>query len=107
MVNPGVQFLLRNEQEAGSFAEEEFCYENGIQDYVTELVGEDALTPVQFWQADAVGRDREDKPDYKVKLSVALCFSNQLSLTEYYHNSSFLEHGGARSGRCARLGLPD
>ena len=33
--------------------------------------------------------------DYKVRLSVALCFSNKLSLTEYYHNSSFLEHGGS------------
>ena len=96
VVNPGVQFLLRNEQEDGSFAEEEFFYENGIQDYVTELLGgEDPLTPVQFWSAAAVGRDREDKPDYKVRLSVALCFSNKLSLTEYYHNSSFLEHGGS------------
>ena len=96
VVNPGVQFLLRNEQEDGSFAEEEFFYENGIQDYVTELLGgEEPLTPVQFWSAAAVGRDREDKPDYKVRLSVALCFSNKLSLTEYYHNSSFLEHGGS------------
>ena len=96
VVNPGVLFLLRSENEDGSFDEEEFFYENGIRDYVAELLGgEEPLTPVQFWEAERTGRDREDKPDYKVKLSVALCFSNKLSLTEYYHNSSFLEHGGS------------
>ena len=50
---------------------------------------------MQTWSADRVGRDREDKPEYKVKLSVALTFSNQINLIEYYHNSSFLEHGGS------------
>jgi DNA gyrase subunit B len=95
VVNPGVQFLFRREEAKGRFAEKVFYYENGIRDYVEELAGADALTPVQYWTAERVGRDREDKPDYRVKLSVALCFSNKLSLTEYYHNSSHLEHGGS------------
>ena len=94
VVNPGIQFLLRV-QEGKGFTESAYCYENGIRDYVEELVGEAALTPVQHWTAERTGRDRADKPDYRVKLGVALCFSNQLSLTEYYHNSSHLEHGGS------------
>ncbi|MEG2074191.1 MAG: toprim domain-containing protein, partial [Angelakisella sp.] len=95
VVNSGLELLFRSQQPDGSFVETMFCYQNGIQDYCTELAGEETLTPVQMWSADRVGRDREDKPDYKVKLSVALCFSNKNHLTEYYHNSSHLEHGGS------------
>ncbi len=94
VVNKGLKFELRNETSTG-FETEEFYYENGIADYLNELVGESSLTTPQYWEADRRGRDRADKPEYKVKLSVALCFSNKVSLSEYYHNSSFLEHGGA------------
>ena len=79
----------------GSFEETDFYYENGILDYVTELSDGKAMTMPQFWEAERKGRDREDKPEYKVKLSAALCFSNQVNVLEYYHNSSWLEHGGA------------
>ena len=96
VVNPGVLFLLRDEQEDGSFTEEQFYYQNGIEDYARELLGgEEPLTPVQYWEMERTGRDREDKPEYRVKLAVALCFSNRVNITEYYHNSSFLEHGGS------------
>ena len=95
VVNPNLLFLYRSEQADGSFLETEYIYENGISDYVQEIVGDKALTPIQTWTAERVGRDREDKPDYKVKLSVALTFSNQIDLLEYYHNSSYLEHGGS------------
>jgi len=94
IVNPGVQFELRT-QTGKSFETDTFFYENGIVDYVGELVGEEALTGVQYWTAERMGRDRADKPEYKVKLSVALCFSNRTNMLEYYHNSSWLEHGGA------------
>ncbi|MBQ8926894.1 MAG: DNA topoisomerase, partial [Oscillospiraceae bacterium] len=95
VVNPGLLFVYRSEQEDGTFLTKEYFYENGISDYVQELVGDKALTGVQYWTAERVGRDRADKPDYKVKLSVALTFSNQMNLLEYYHNSSFLAHGGS------------
>lgn len=95
VVNPNILFLFRFQNEAGGFNETEFIYENGITDYVTEIAGEDALTTVQHWTAEKKGKDREDKPEYKVKLDVALTFSNKAKLTEYYHNSSFLEHGGS------------
>lgn len=95
VVNPGIHFLFRDEQPDGRFEETEYFYENGIGDYVRELAGEETLTSVQTWNAERRGRDREDKPEYKVKFSVALTFSNQLKLLEYYHNSSFLEHGGS------------
>lgn len=95
VVNPNILFLFRFENEAGGFNETEFLYENGITDYAAEIAGGEALTPVQHWTAEKKGKDREDKPEYKVKLDVALTFSNKVKLTEYYHNSSFLEHGGS------------
>ncbi|MGI5988574.1 MAG: DNA gyrase/topoisomerase IV subunit B [Dysosmobacter sp.] len=95
VVNAGITFVLRNETEPNKFQETEFLYENGIVDYVTELAGEGSLTAPVFWQAERKGRDRADKPEYKVKLSCAVCFSNRVSIIEHYHNSSWLEHGGS------------
>ena len=95
VVNAGVTFRLRNETAPGKFDTQEFLYANGISDYIRELAGDDPLTEPVFWEAERRGRDRADKPEYKVKLSVALCFSNRVALCEHYHNSSFLEHGGS------------
>lgn len=95
VVNPNLLFVYRSQQEDGTFLEKEYIYENGIADYVGEIVGDKALTSIQTWTAERMGRDRADKPEYKVKLSVALTFCNQVDLLEYYHNSSFLEHGGS------------
>ncbi|MGB4092222.1 MAG: toprim domain-containing protein [Ruminococcus flavefaciens] len=95
IVNPNILFVFRSENEAGGFNEQEFFYESGITEYVQEIAGDSALTTIQHWTAEKKGRDREDKPEYKVKLDVALTFSNKAKLTEYYHNSSFLEHGGS------------
>ncbi len=94
IVNNNLRFVLRTQQDKG-FETQEFLYENGIEDYVKEFVGDNAMTGVQFWSAERVGRDREDKPDYKVKLNVAMCISNKVTLQEYYHNSSWLEYGGS------------
>ena len=94
MVNARLRFVLRIERESG-FEESEFCYEHGLADYIAELAGESALTPPQILSAERRGRDRADKPDYKVKFEIAFCFSNTVALCEYYHNSSFLEHGGS------------
>lgn len=94
IVNAGVRFILKDETPKG-FDTYEYIYENGIMDYVKEFAGEDAFSTPQFWQTERVGRDREDKPDYKVKINAALCFSNKKWLKEYYHNSSWLEYGGA------------
>ncbi|MBQ5685061.1 MAG: DNA topoisomerase, partial [Clostridia bacterium] len=94
VVNAGVTFRFKN-QMGSKFETTDFQYENGILDYVTELSGEDALTQPVFWQTERRGRDREDKPEYKVKLSVSFCFSNKVTIVEHYHNSSWLEHGGS------------
>ena len=94
VVNAGVHFRLKL-QHGKSFETEEYCYENGIRDYVAEIAGEGALTAPEFIQAERRGRDREDKPEYKVRLSAAFCFSNKVTALEYYHNSSWLENGGA------------
>ncbi|MDE6540173.1 MAG: DNA topoisomerase [Ruminococcus sp.] len=95
VVNPNILFVFRSENENGDFMEQEFIYENGITDYVNEIAGDKAMTTIQHWTAEKRGRDRDDKPEYKVKLDVAVTFSNKIKLTEYYHNSSFLEHGGS------------
>ena len=95
VVNPGVTFLLRIQRENMSFEEQTFYYENGIADYVREIAGEDTLTNVQYFTGDRKGRDRADKEEYKVKLSVAFVFSNKVQTLEYFHNSSFLSHGGS------------
>ncbi|NLJ31080.1 MAG: DNA topoisomerase [Clostridiales bacterium] len=94
IVNEGIRFVFRNQTDSG-FEQTEFLYEHGIVDYVQETVGEESLTPVQFWQTERKVRDRADKPEYKTKINVAVTFSNQHKLLEYYHNSSWLEHGGA------------
>ena len=94
VVNAGVTFRFKN-QVGSRFETTDFRYDNGIQDYVSELVGEDALTQPVFWQTERKGRERADKPEYKVKLSVAFCFSNRVQVIEHYHNSSWLEYGGS------------
>ena len=95
VVNPNITFVFRWQKDDGEFDEVTFFYENGISDYLTEITGENALTVPQFWQCERKGKDRDDKPEYKVKLSVAVAFSNKVKRIEYYHNSSFLEHGGS------------
>ena len=95
VVNEGVRFVLKDQTGTNTFDTYEYIYENGIVDYVKELAGDGAFSSVQFRQAERKGRDRADMPDYKVKMNVALCFSNKFQIKEYYHNSSFLEHGGA------------
>lgn len=94
IVNDGVTFVFKN-QIGSRFETTEFCYKNGIKDYVQELAGDTAFTTPQYWECERVGRDREDLSDYKLKIKAALCFSLKTQCKEYYHNSSYLEHGGA------------
>ena len=94
VVNAGITFRFRN-QNGNKIEVTDYVYENGILDYVHEIAADNPLTTPYFISAERRGRDREDKPEYKVKLSAAFCFSNKVSLTEYYHNSSWLEYGGA------------
>ena len=95
VVNAGITFHFRNETAPGKFETTDFCYENGILDHAKELAGEDFLTPVQLWQSEKKVRDRADMPLYNTKINVAAAFSNRTHVAEYYHNSSWLEHGGA------------
>ena len=92
VVNAGLTFVLFDEDSGEKF---EYCYQNGIVDYINEISGDRGFTGVQFYETAAKGRDREDKPEYRVRMQVAFCFNNEINLLEYYHNSSFLEHGGS------------
>ncbi len=95
IVNAGVQFILRYQNENGSFEQTEYLYENGILDYLTETLGENGLTAPRLWTAERKGKDRDDLAEYKVKYNFAFAFSKTVKLNEYYHNSSFLEYGGS------------
>ncbi|MBQ1350888.1 MAG: DNA topoisomerase [Ruminococcus sp.] len=94
IVNAGVEFVFRN-QNGRSFDTTTYNYVNGVVDHVTELLGENGLTTVQHWETEVMTRDRDDKPEYKCKMNIAVAFSNKVNATEYYHNSSWLEYGGA------------
>ena len=95
IVNDGVKFVLKNQTSASKFETFEYCYNDGIMDYVKEIAGDTAFTTPQYWECERKGKDREDLPEYKLKIKSAICFSLKNQLKEYYHNSSFLEHGGA------------
>ena len=92
VVNAGLLFELYDEESGETF---QYCYENGIRDYLAELNGENGLTAVHYLQTETKGRDREDKPEYRLKFEAAFCFNNHVNVLEYYHNSSFLEYGGS------------
>ncbi len=95
VVNPGVRFILKNQLTDSKFETFEYLYEHGIEDYINEYLGDKGIVPAQVWYTERVGRDREDKPDYKLKINAAVSFSEKIQLKEYYHNSSYLEYGGA------------
>ncbi len=94
IANKGILFVFR-EQRGARFETTEFLYKEGIVEYLGEVVGETAFTGIQSWSGDRRGRDREDRPEYNVKINLAFCFSNKERLLEYYHNSSWLENGGS------------
>ena len=101
VVNAGVTFRLKI-QKGSRFETTDYLYVNGIEDYVKEIAGENPLTLPVFISSERKGRDREDLPDYRVKISACFCFSKENSTQEYYHNSSWLENGGSPE-KAARL----
>ena len=103
VANKGVHFKFRN-QVGKRFEEEEFYYENGIKQYIEETVGDDAFTMPVFWETERRGRDADNREEMKLKITASFCFSKKVSMVEYYHNSSWLEHGGSPD-RAVRFGL--
>ncbi|NMA33259.1 MAG: DNA topoisomerase [Clostridiaceae bacterium] len=92
VVNAGLKFILMDEASGSTY---EFLFPNGIVDYIREVSAGKSFTDIQFYETTTRGRDREDKPEYKLKMQIAFCFCNEINLLEYYHNSSFLEYGGS------------
>ncbi len=95
VVNAGIRFDLAIQKPDGRFEESSYVYQNGISDYITELVGTGSMTQPVLWHLETQGKDRDDKDEYKVKADISFCVSNTVHLTEYYHNSSHLEYGGS------------
>lgn len=92
IVNPGIKFILRDEESDLVF---EYIYENGIKDYIEEIGEDKSISSIHYFEDQGIGKDREDMPEYKVKTQIAFTFNNEINLLEYFHNSSFLEHGGS------------
>lgn len=106
VVNAGITFVLFDE---ASGVTTNFHYPEGILGYIREIDdGRGISTPVLF-ESSGKGRDRSDKPEYRVKASIAFCFNNEINFLEYYHNSSWLEYGGTpdRAVRSAFVGELD
>ena len=103
VVNRGVKFIFRN-QVGKKFEEEQYCYEQGIRQYIEELVGDNAFTMPTYWETERRGRDADNRPEMKLKITCSFCFSKQVKHVEYYHNSSWLEYGGSPD-RAVRLGF--
>ena len=111
VVNSGIKFCLHWQEEDGSFTGSEYVYENGIVDYVKEIAGDDAVTQPVYWEETVSGtvtnaQDGDDGDDgeeeesqtgeeYKLKMTVSFCVTTKNTCKEYYHNSSYLEHGGS------------
>ena len=95
VVNAGISFVLEHQEDDGKFTQQKFFYENGISDYISEIAGASSLTAPVLWHLETQGRDRADKDEYKLKADFSFCVSNTVNMTEYYHNSSFLEYGGS------------
>ena len=95
IVNPKICFKLKLQGDDGKFTEEKYVYENGIADYIAEIAGESSMTAPVLWHLETQGRDRADKDEYKLKADFSFCISNTVNRLEYYHNSSYLEHGGS------------
>ncbi len=94
VVNDNILFVVRNQTVSG-FEEYKFQYKNGISDYLEEFVKDDTIsTVIDISSGEKLGRDRIDKPEYKVKVRACFCFSNKIKMMEFYHNSSYLEYGG-------------
>ncbi|WP_330387193.1 DNA gyrase/topoisomerase IV subunit B [Acidaminobacter hydrogenoformans] len=92
IVNKGLRFIYQDEK---SNTTREYIYDNGIVDYLDEIAEDKRFTQIKHYSDEGTGRDRPDKPAYKVKVEMAFCFNNEVNLIEYYHNSSYLEHGGS------------
>ena len=92
VVNAGIKFELFDEESGEQF---EYCYQNGIVDYIKEINGDSSSTEIQYYEGSDRGKDRDDRPEYKLKYQIAFCFNNNINKIEYYHNSSYLEHGGS------------
>ena len=93
-VNAGIKFILEIEKTKGKYEKTEFYYEKGISDYINEITEGISMTSPVSWHLETKGRDREDMKDYKLKADITFCFAKS-GMAEYYHNSSFLEYGGA------------
>ena len=103
VANKGITFKFRY-QVGKKFEEETYLYEDGIRQYVNEIVGDNAFTMPTYWEAERRGRDAENRPEMKLKITCSFCFGKKGGRVEYYHNSSWLEHGGSPD-RAVRFGV--
>ncbi len=92
VVNAGLTINFSDERDGFTAS---YLYPEGILGYVNELAADEAMTTPYQFSGEGRGRDRADKDEYSVKADIAFCFSNMTQELKYFHNSSYLEHGGS------------
>ncbi len=92
VINSGIEFILKDDESGQEF---KYIYPEGIKGYVSEISDMRGQTEPFYFSGEGQGRDKADRDEYKVKAEVAFCFNNEINRLEYFHNSSFLEHGGS------------
>ena len=92
VVNKNLQFIFEDQIKDEKHV---YLYEEGILGYAKEIAEEKQFTDIVFTEYETKGRDREDRPEYKLKFQIAFGFCNEHNMLEYYHNSSYLEYGGS------------
>ncbi len=96
-INYGVKFVLEIEDEKGKFETIEYFYsaEDGLREYLNELSENKSVTEPVVWKSNTRGKDRGDRQEYPLEADYVFCFTQAIGIQEYYHNSSYLEHGGS------------
>ncbi len=68
IVNSGLKLQLLDEESGQKF---EYYYKEGVEEYLREVTNGYKLTEIHTAGLSTKGRDREDKPDYKLKMSMS------------------------------------
>ncbi len=92
IINAGIRFRFDDKLTEESI---DFFYPEGILGYVKELDQGKGISEPFFFEGEGMGKDRSDKPEYKVLAQCAFCFNNEVDKCEFFHNSSWLEYGGS------------
>lgn len=89
ITNAGIHLIVKYE----GANEVDWYYEHGPQEFLEQIV-EDRMSNVSRYEGEVKCRNTPDDDPFTLSMNMAFTFSRQLSISEFYHNSSWLEDGG-------------